>query len=323
MRDRWREMEDAMNRTQFFEDADGGYASFSHPKHFSKTWNKVLAFEESIGKSLDDGYTREEYIRLFNFALTRCTSTFPNDKKAIMFYVRYMVAHGALPKEQEDILCGITPDDLSIKGADRIRYFKNLNHLREAIEDTVKVADRVDETVFDVPSAILYLAWYGLTEEQVLTLPKTAVLEDGIMLDGKKIEMPYFVTELLNRLKEADGFNTKGKGIIFRKYVYSENLIRTEDSYQLNVFQMRANLSRMDRIMDHAYSLKFDTARQSGIFYRAYMLECESSNLDLSDPVFASRIFCENLYSKENKADPAKRYRQRMRDYALYKQLFS
>lgn len=312
-----------MNRTQFFEDTNGGYPSFSHPKHFSKTWNKVQVFEESVGKSLDDGYTKEEYIALFNSVLTRCTSSFANDKKVVMFYVRYMVAHGALSKEQEEILAGITADDLSIEGTSRIRYFKNLNHLREAIEDTVKSAERVDETVYDVPSAILYLAWYGLTEEQVLTLPKTAVLEDGIVLDGRKIEMPYFVSELLNRLKDAEGFSTKGKGIIFRKYVYSENLIRTEDSYQLNVFQMRASLSRMDKVMDHAYSLKFDTVRQSGIFYRAYMLECESSNLDLSSPDLASRIFCEDLSLEEGKADPTKRYRQRMRDYTLYKQLFS
>lgn len=316
-------MEGTMNRTQFFNDANEGYYAFSPTKNFQKTWNKVLAFEESIGKTLDDGYTKEEYIALFNSALARCTSTFANDKKVVMFYVRYMVAHGVLPQEHEKILASVTVSDLSIKGSRRIRYFKNLNHLKEAIEDTVKVADRVDNTVYDVASAILYLAWYGLTEEQVLTLPKTAVLEDGIMLDGKKIEMPYFVTELLNRLKDADGFYSKGRGVIFRKYIYSENLIRTEDSYQLSVYQMRASLSRMDKVTNHVYSLKFDTVHQSGVFYRAYMMECESNNLDLTNLDLASRIFCEDLSADESKGDPKKRYRERMRDYALYKQLFS
>lgn len=313
-----------MNRTHFFEDTNGGFSSFSHPKHFIKTWNKVTAFEESIGKSLDDGYTKEEYIALFNFALARCSSTFYNDKKVVVFYVRYLIEHGVLPAKHEGILAGITADDLSIKdGSTRIRYFRNLNHLRDAIDDTVKSADRVDETMYDVPSAILYLAWYGLTEEQVLTLPKTAVLEDGIMLDGKKIEMPYFLTDLLVRLRDAEGFSTKGRGIIFRKYMYSENLIRTEDSDQVTVFQMRASLSRMDKVMDHAYSLKFDTARQSGIFYRAYMMECESNSFDLSDPEFAAKVFLEDFSQVKNKADPGKRLRERVRDYTLYKQLFS
>lgn len=313
-----------MNRLQFFEDANGGYVSFSHPKHFIKTWKKVKTFEDNIGKTLDDGYTKEEYISLFNFMLARCSSSFYNDKKVVMYYIRYLIAHDVLPTEQEDILASVVVEDLSIKDeSDHIRYFKNLNHLREAIDDTVKAADRVDETMYDVPSAILYLAWYGLSEEQVLTLPKSAVLEDGIMLDDQKIEMPYFITDLLVRLRDAEGFSTKGRGIIFRKYMYSDYLIRTEDSYQMTVPQMRASLSRMDKVMDHTYSLRFDTARQSGIFYRAYMLECENNNFDLSDPEFAANVFCEDFTQKQNKADPGKRLRERIRDYTLYKQLFS
>lgn len=289
-----------MNRLQFFEDANGGYVSFSHPKHFIKTWKKVKTFEDNIGKTLDDGYTKEEYISLFNFMLARCSSSFYNDKKVVMYYIRYLIAHDALPAEQEDILASVVVEDLSIKAA-----------------------DRVDETMYDVPSAILYLAWYGLSEEQVLTLPKSAVLEDGIMLDDQKIEMPHFITDLLVRLRDAEGFSTKGRGIIFRKYMYSDYLIRTEDSYQMTVPQMRASLSRMDKVMDHTYSLRFDTARQSGIFYRAYMLECESNSFDLSDPVFASKVFSEDFTKVKIKADPGKQLRQRVRDYTLYKQLFS
>lgn len=312
-----------MIRTQFFEDANGGYPSFSPPQHFTKVWNKILAFEESIGKLLDDGYTKEEYIALFNFMLSRCSSALANDKRAVVFYIRYLIAHKVLPAEHESILSGITVSDLSIKNNSRIQYFKNLNHLHSAIDDTIKVANRVDEAVFDIPSAILYLAWYGLTEDQVLTLPKSAVLEDGIILNDQKIEMPYFITDLLLRLRDSEGFNTKGKGLIFRRYMYSENLIRTEDSDQVNVFQMRASLSRMDKIMDHAYSLRFDTARQSGIFFRAYMLECESVSFDLSDPKFASAVFLEDFTQVKNKIDPGKRLRERVRDYTLYKQLFS
>ncbi len=315
-----------MNRTQFFEDVDGGYPSLAYPKHFTQTWNKVEAFEARIGKTLDDGYTREEYITLFNSILIRCSSSFANAKKAVMFYIRYLIKHGALPAEHESILAGIMTDDLSIKdgaNAERIRYFRNLNHLRDAIEDTIKTANRVDETMYDIPSAVLYLAWYGLTEEQVLTLPKTAVLEDGIILDDKKIEMPYFLTELLVRLRDAEGFRTQGRGVIFRRYIFSENLIRTEDSAQLSVSQMRASLSRMDKVMDHKYSLKFDTARQSGIFYRAYMLECESTNFDLDDPEFASRVFLEDFTLGRSKTDPGRNLRNRLRDYKLYKQLFS
>lgn len=310
-------------RRDFFTDPDG-YAAFPQQKQFAKFWRKICDFEKRIGKSVDYGYTRDEYIELFNITLARSTSSFYNDKKCLMYYIRYLIAHGVLPEEQEDILASVSVEFLRIDkdmNEERVRYFKNLNHLRFAIDDTKKNCGREDDTYLDVASAILYLAWFGLTEEQIATFPKTGVLEDGIMLDGQKIEMPYFVTELLNNLKNADGFYTKGRGRIFRRYMYSENLIRTEDSYQLSIPQMRANLSRMDSVMGHVYSLKYRVARQSGIFYRAYMLECESRNLDLGDPAVASEVFCENLLPDESKADPIKRYRDRMRDYFLYKQL--
>lgn len=310
-------------RENFFTDQNEGYASFPQQKQFAKTWNKVLAFEKSTGKTLDEGYTKDEYVELFNSMLVKKSSTFFNDKKAVLYYVRYMIAHGELQKEQEEILSSVMAEDLSISSKSaRITYFKDLDHLRAAIEDTVFAANRIDDSVFDVPSAVLYLAWFGLTEEQILTLPKTAVYDDGIVLDGVKIEMPYFVTELLIHLRDAEGFESQGRGRIFRKYVYSENLIRTEDSPKVTVFQMRASLSRMDKYSNHEYSLKFDTARQSGIFYRAYMLEQESSNFDLENVEFASEVFCENLIGK-NEKDIRKPHRERLRDYALYKQLHS
>lgn len=310
-------------RKNFFTDQNEGYASFPQQKQFTKTWNKVLAFEKNIGKSLDEGYTKEEYVELFNFMLVKKSSTFFNDKKAVLYYIRYMIAHGELPREQEEILSSVMAEDLSISlGSARITYFKDLNHLKAAIEDTILAANRIDDSVFDVPSAVLYLAWFGLTEEQILTLPKTAVDDDGVILNGEKIEMPFFVTDLLTHLRDAEGFETQGRGRIFRKYVYSENLIRTEDSHQLTVFQMRASLSRMDKYSNHEYSLKFDTARQSGIFYRAYMLEQKSSDFNLEDVEFASKVFCENLIGK-NEKDIRKPHRERLRDYALYKQLHS
>lgn len=313
-----------MDRANFFNSPDEGYALFPQRKQFSNVWKKVLSFEEAAGKSLDDGFTKEEYVALFNSILTRSTSTFFNDKKVVMYYIRYLIAHGALPAEQEEILASISVEDLWIKeeNKNKIRYFRNLNHLRDCIDETVKVADRIDDGCWDVPISILYLAWFGLTEEQILTLPKKSVLENGIVLNDVIIMMPPFVTSVLCGLRDSDGFKTQGRGEIKRKYMYSDNLIRTEDSYQLTTPQMRASLSRMDKVMDHVYSLKYNVAYQSGIFYRAYMTECESMDFDLNDVAFASKIFCEDL-TVRNPVDPDKLRRERVRDYELYKQLFS
>ena len=115
-------------RTQFFEDADGGFPSLPQPKSFMKVWNKVVVFEDNIGKALDDGYTKEEYIALFNFTFSSRSSVFCNHKRTVMLYIRYLIEHNVLPVDHERILASISIADLSIKnGSNRIRYFKNLS----------------------------------------------------------------------------------------------------------------------------------------------------------------------------------------------------
>ena len=86
-----------MNRKKYFDDPEGN-SSYPQAAQFQRTWNKVLKFEESFGKTLDEGYTREEYIRLFSSLLVQKTGTFLNDRKVVLHYVRYMISHQVLPE---------------------------------------------------------------------------------------------------------------------------------------------------------------------------------------------------------------------------------
>lgn len=311
-----------MNRTNYFNDPEGS-ASYPQAAQFRRTWNKVLKFEENFGKTLDEGYTREEYIKLFNSLLVQKSGTFLNDRKVIMHYVRYMISHQVLPKEHEQIIFSIKLEELSVKPEDgRIRYYKNLFMLREMIQSTIDAAARADDMVFDVPVSILYLAWFGLTEEEIINLPKDAVTNEGVMVNGQMISMPSFVTEILTRLRDTDGYYKQSKGLTFMRYAESPNLIRTLASSQMTVFHMRRSLSRMDKILDHIGALRFDVVRLSGIFYRAYMLECESTKFNLDDLAFASKVFCEDFVNPKAKTDVQRIYRQRVNDYTLYKRLF-
>ena len=103
--------------------------------------------------------------------------------------------------------------------------------------------------------------------------------------------------------------------MIFRAYVYSDNLIRTERNSKINVSKMQGLVNRLNTLMDGAYSLRYNVIHQSGIFYRAHLLECESTQFNLEDPEFASKVLCEDLSSKVKRT-------ARIRDYKLYKQLF-
>ena len=59
-----------MNRKKYFDDPEGS-SSYPQAAQFQRTLNKVLKFEESFGKTLDEGYTREEYIRQIGRASCR------------------------------------------------------------------------------------------------------------------------------------------------------------------------------------------------------------------------------------------------------------
>ena len=310
-----------MIRSKFFEDTTGGFASVSSPSRFTRMWKKVLAFEERTGLSLDKGFTREQYVRLFNSMKIRHVNLFVTSYKSdLMSYVRYLIANEVLPEEQEAILSSITVNDLSIKsdeGSEVVHYYKNVAMLREAIEDTIKTSESYDETLHDLPAVILYLAWYGLTEEQILNFPKSAVMEDGIIVNGVKVEIPFGIMQVFKRLRDADGYFQQAKGVIFHKYTASEYLIRTERKEKITLDNLRTFLYRFNKISDRRYSLRYDVVHQSGIFYRAYILECESTSFDLDDPVFASKVFCDKTLQNRVK------HKTRVKDYELYKQLFS
>lgn len=304
-----------MIRNKFFEDPDSGHSKVSVKQNFDRAWKKVLAYEEQTGKSLDNGFTKEQYISMFNSMRIRHTSIFFNYKSHVMSYVRYLISNGVLPAEQESILASVTVDDLKINETSGVQYYKNLGLLHQAIQASIKEAKCYDKTLFDLPAVILYLAWFGLTEEQIISFSKADVLDDGVMINGEKANVPFEILQVFKRLRDSDGYYQQARGVIFRAYVYSDNLIRTERNGKINVSKMQGLVNRLNALMNGAYSLRYNVIHQSGIFYRAHLLECESTQFNLDDPEFASKVFCEDLSSKVKRT-------ARIRDYKLYKQLF-
>lgn len=304
-----------MIRNKFFEDPNGGYANVSVKKTFDRAWKKVLSYEEMTGQSIDDGFSKEQYVSMFNSMRIRHTSIFFNYKSNIMSYVRYLIANGVLPEEQEAILTSVSVEDLKINESNGVQYYKNIGMLHQAIQESVKVSECYDETLYDLPSVILYLAWYGLTEEDVINFPKENVTDDGVVVDGQKIEMPFAVFQIFRRLRDADGYYQQARGVIFHSYTFSENLIRTERNSKITLTMLQGLVNRLNKLMDGEYSLRFNVVRQSGIFYRAYLMECGSTQFNLEDPEFSSKVFCEDLSAKVKRT-------ARIRDYKLYKQLF-
>lgn len=308
-----------MIRSAFFEDPVFTSMGEVQQREERRTLKKVAEFEESTGQALEDGFTREKYVALFNSMKIRRTYNLYHFKSLLSKYVDYLISNGSLDPEQRGILDSIVIDDLNVTD-----YFKNLNTLYNAVKDTIEYAMEekscIDEAAFYPAAAAIFLLWYGLTKQEIVDYLKKDILDDGIMIHGEKIVPPYGVLNMLTLARDSDGYFQRAKADIYHKYPYSEYLIRSRYSHHIKVSGITNLIAHANDVKGGEYSLEPNVIRQSGIFFRAYQMECESVDFNLSDPVFASKVFCEDFTGESKKYKVA--HTSRIQDFKLYKQLF-
>lgn len=305
-----------MVRNEFFEDLHAGRTEVKNVRSFETTWKKVVAFEEKSGLCLDNGLSRDEYVALFNAMSIVRYNTFQNYRSFIKQYVRYLIDKGVLPAEQEEIVQSINVDDLDKKSeSDRVTIYKDIASLSEAIKRTIDNSSAYDVTMYDLPAAILYLSWYGLRPEQISEYTKSNVLDDGLIVDGNKVLVPYSVLEIFKRLRDSDGFYKQGRGVIFSQYALSDYLIRSAHSDKLTAQNLRLAVIRFNKVSNGCYSLTCESIYIWGACSRAFNLEHSWGTLDLKDSAVLQKIF-----GKDISPDALNSWKK---DYLRYKRLFS
>lgn len=308
-----------MVRDTFFEDPVFTSMGEVQQREVHRTLKKVAEFEARTKQSLENGFTREQYVDLFNSMKIRRTQNLFHFKSLLSKYVEYLISSGSLDPKQRDILNSIVINDLNVTD-----YFKNLNTLYNAVSDTIEYAKKenpcIDEESFYPAASAIFLLWYGLTKQEIVDYLKKDILDDGIMIHGEKVVPPFGVLHIFTLMRDSKGYSQQAKGNIFHPYPYSEYLIRSRYSHHVKESSITNLIARANDVKDGEYSLEPNVIRQSGIFFRAYQLECESASFDLSDPVFASKVFCEDFTGKGKKYKVA--HTSRIQDFKLYKQLF-
>ena len=285
-------------------------------RNFTKTMEHLSNFERDIGKTIEQGFTRDEYIAYFSRTCGR-SSTFVTRKSIIKAYVTYLVNLGELPKEHEQILTKLKFEDLefagSVKSAEssgaRIAYFKNLSSMQNSINKTLEETECFDKSKYDTATAILYLAWFGVTRKEIVDIKKNDLRAGGVFVGDRFIKLPNEIFSFLSLYAGSDGYYQQAKGVILRKYVESEYLIRTDRCAHLDEGKILANLSRMNAVTKKKYSLTYDTAYDSGLFFRAYMRECEEEDFNIIS-------MADHDLTEDQKMHLAK-------NYAAYKKLFA
>lgn len=305
-----------MIRDSFLESPEFASMSEQQQKATYRILKKVANFENSTGQMLENGLSREQYVELLNSIGIRRTFGLSNVKSYLYKYVKYLISEGILAPEQLDILKSISINDIG-----SVHYYKNVQVLYEAVKDTIQISECYDSGVFDIPAVAIFLSWYGLTKEEIVNYRKENVHSDGIIVNGEKIIPPPDVLRFFTNLRNSGGYFQKLKGVVFIEYALSEYLIRTRFKDHLDPVDVANIVARMNKKMDGKYFLEMGIIRKSGIFFRAYQLECNNAKFDVNDPVFASKVFCEDFTGDGKKYKVA--HMSCIRDYKRYKRLFS
>lgn len=307
-----------MMREKFFSGEDGGYYSIVAQDSFDLTWRKVEYFESQTGKSIDDVLTKDDYIEMFSFMRIRRATALYLNQSNVSIYLRYLIAHGVLPENQEEIMRSVDFNDLPLDtDLYGIRYHKNIIMLHDAIQEVMEISDVLDKTVLYLNACVLYLAWYGLTLDEIVNYEKEWVRPDGILIRGKLVEPPVEVLNVMLAYKRADGFEryNRSGNASFVKFMWSKYLIRTNRSDKLIPRQVMNSMASFNNLNDGWYGMKYSVAYQSGLFHRAYLKEINSSSFDIeNDAELASRVFREDLSDKQKRLT-------RIKDYNMYKKL--
>ena len=193
-------------------------------------WGRVAKAEGEIGKNLEDGYSKAEYIEL----ISKLNITSPNvllpTKSRIGRYLKWLREKGALEKEYVDNLYAVRYNVINANHVYDSKYFKDFESLQSAIESTLWAAEKVDDSVFALQISAIYFAWLGLRLEDALQVKKDDIKDDCVKFRDRTIVPNSTIMAYLCDYRDAVDYESQAKGVIRLKYTTSEWLFRTARS---------------------------------------------------------------------------------------------
>jgi hypothetical protein len=281
---------------------------------FQRTWRRIETIESELGKTLEDGFTREDYIALFSKFSSGVVMSFVVNKASVVKFINWLVEHDQLGVDTLETLNQIRYEDISFDDRYSREYFKSFDALREAVEDTILMAECADDTRFDTVVAAMYLSWFGIKPEDACNIEKDGLTAAGVMVNGKTVFIPDSVLDFLKEYSEAEGFQQQARGLITHKYVPSKYLLRTSKADHLDVKTLRTMITRFSQICDGGIKFQLDKIYWSGIYSRAYAYECTNGLLKPFDFKTLESVFNET-YGDKFVANKRLRSYQSYRDF--------
>ena len=262
-------------------------------------WKRVQRFESDVGKALEDGYTKEEFIRLISSFNVSNVSGFLGDKSRIKKYLEWLIESNGFDPNIISEISSVKYDDIDAGRLFELKFFKDFQDLQDMIEATLVVADKVDERIFATQIAAIYMAWCGLQLEEALQVKKADVKDDCICVGGREIYPNRTIMEFIKDYRDATEYQSAAKAIITLKYAPSEFLFRTARSGCVDSPKtMRIFIRNFGKSGgEDSNMFNYDKVYWSGVYNRAYLYECANGTIRQGDMETIRKLFNENYTS--------------------------
>lgn len=318
----WR-VDSSSYRSQFIQSHnESSNNSENSIKAFNSFWSRIARCERELGKRLEDGYSKEDYIKLIAKLHVSSSRVLSPVKSRIGQYLKWLNERGALEKDALDTFYSITYSDIDPGDIFENKYYKDFGSLKDEIDHILHAAAKTDESVFATQISALYMAWCGLTIEETLNLKKSDVGEDSIRVGDKVINPTGVIMDYIKEYRDADGYLSQARGLIKLKYASTQWLFRTVRAAHIDVRTMRILINKFStsaagaQESDLALSpLSYYKVYWSGIFSRAYVYECINGPIKSGDKDKIELVFNEK-YSTITLANA------RLNEYQRFKQHF-
>ena len=281
-------------------------------------WKRVEKTENVIGKHLEDGYAREEYISLFNkLKLTTPQSMTPR-KTTIRNYIQWLCEQGVLDEEPLKALDSVTYHDINADDYYENGFFKDFGDLKDKIESALIATEVIDDRRYGTEVTAILLAWCGITAEEAITIRKEDVHEDYISTKNGELRPVSYIMSFLNDYKDQTDYQVMlPQGVATYKYVWSDFLLRTSRQDRIrsgrNLRILLNNFSKQAEAQSNPFS--YNKIYWSGVYHRAYLYECANGPIKPGNVETIQKIFGET-YSYVQDAN------KRLYAYQRYKEYF-
>lgn len=257
-------------------------------------WNRLENAEREIGKPVECGYTSEEYARLLSKMKTINIGAFRVMKSRLYKYIEWLVDQNAVSLESLAALRAVGFSDIDCGNLLDMHYFRDFSSLQSRINDTLVASERADDAVFAMQISAIYLMWFGVTLENALTIKKSDVLDDSISVCGRTVRPNSAAMDYIVDYRDAIGYQSYGKGIIFLKYIPSEYLFRSARADRIDRVKAVIAITRFGKSGGEEKNPYLpEKIYWSGIFHRTYISELEHGEIDPNDKTRMELLFQE------------------------------